>query len=126
MELNASGSLLAQYTAAGTAAATVITASATLGLELTKIVICNTTGSAAAASLFHDNSGAGTFDATTALLFGKVIPANDSIIFETNGPNGGFHIGKAGKIGAADSGSGSLTFTFYGITPVAGGSASRK
>ena len=74
---NASGSLLAQYTASDALANEVLAASADLRLEVTRIVICNTSGAGVAASLFHDDSGTSTFGTGTALLYAKQVPAND-------------------------------------------------
>lgn len=126
MELNASGTLLAQHSATTALAELAFQANAQLNVEVTKIVICNTTAGAIAASLFHDDTGSNNFVAGTALLFAKNIPANDYLILDTNGPNNGFHLAKGAQIGITDPSSGGLTFSIYGITQVVDGSGARK
>ncbi len=127
MENNASAALLAQYQASGAGAALLFQAHPELGVEITRIVICNTTASPVSFSLFHDDSGSSTFDATTALVFAKPLAANDFVtVFHTEGPNGGLHLSKGAQLGFTDPSSGDLTVSVYGITQVAPGSASSK
>lgn len=120
MENNASATLLAQYTAADAVANTVYTAQG-LQAEITRVIVCNTSASPVAFSLFHDNSGSVTHDATTALYFGKSVAANDSFTLEITGPNGGIHIKSGGTIGFADDSGGDLTLSLYGITQLTAG-----
>lgn len=77
---------------------------------ITKVIACNTTGSAAAASLFLDIDGT-TYTQVTAIWYGKSVPANDSVEID-------FHDGlelKSGGNLAVQTGTGSaLTFTVIG------------
>lgn len=110
--MNVSGFQVAQARPAGSILP-VFTAS--VASEITKIVICNTTGTAANASLYHDDNGS-TFDQTTALLYAKPIPANDFLIIDAQAGNGGISIQKAGQLAVQTGTSNALTFTFYGRT----------
>lgn len=116
MTFNANGQLLAQYTASDALANLVLSSDANLRTEITRVVICNTSASPVAASLFHDDAGGSTFNTTTALLFAKSIPANDYLDIRTEGANGGLHLSKGGQIGFTDASSGDLTISIYGIT----------
>ena len=109
----ASGSQLAQSRPSGTSAVSVFTA--TIATEITRIVISNTTGSAANASLFHDDDGS-TFDQTTALMYAVSIPANSTTMIESGGAGSGFHVKPSGQIGVQTGTGSALTFTLYGIT----------
>lgn len=115
MNLNASGSLLSQYTAVDALSNTVLQAAADLQVEVTRIVICNTSAAPVACDLYHDDVGAG-YTVGNALLYGKSIPANEFLMITTEGPNGGLHVRKGGAIGFKDASSGDLTISIYGIT----------
>lgn len=100
---------LGQLRPADTTAASLFSPSTAQPYEAATLFIANTTGTAAAASVFHDINGT-TYDETTALLFGKSVAANDYIVLEV--PFGDRLV--AGNI-AVKSGTGSaLTFTLYG------------
>jgi hypothetical protein len=109
----ASGSQLAQSRPSGTSAVSVFTAS--MVTEVTKIVIANTTGSAADAYIFHDDDGS-TFDQSTALIYNKSVPANDYITLEAGAIGGGLFVSDGGEIGVQTDTGSALTFTLYGIT----------
>lgn len=109
----ASGSQLAQSRPSGTSAVSAFTA--TLATEITRIVIANTTGSAANASVFHDDDGS-TFDQTTALLYAVSIPANSTTMIESGGAGSGITVKPSGQIGIQTGTGNALTFTIYGIT----------
>lgn len=117
MNQNVSGSLLAQYTAGDALANTVYTPPSNLRVEITRVVICNTTGGAGAASLFHDDDGT-TYNNTTALMFAENVAANSRVELFTQGPNGGIHVSKNGTIGFTDSLAGGLTISIYGISQI--------
>ena len=108
----ASGFQVAQSRPSNTTAASVYTAP--LPTEVTRIIICNTTGSAADASLYHDDDGS-TFDATTALIESKSIPANDYLEIKLDGGSG-LMIKRSGQIGVKTGTGNALTFTLYGHT----------
>lgn len=116
MNINASGSLLAQYSASDALANTVFTAPSSLQVEVTRIIICNTSALAVAASLFHDDTGSAALNGTNALLFAKSVQANDYLDIRIEGVNGGLHVKKGGRIGFTDASSGDLTISIYGIT----------
>ena len=109
----ASGSQLAQIRPSSTAAQSVFTAR--LHTEITKILICNTTGSAVDASLYHDDDGS-TFDETTALIFGKSVSGNDTLTIEVAGPGGGLQLAPDAQLGVKTGTGSALTFTIYGTT----------
>lgn len=109
----ASGSQLGQLRPGDTNNASIYTA--TLRTEITRVVICNTTGTAADARLFHDDDGS-TFDQTTALLFDKAIPANDVVEVLAGSEGSGIHVAVGGQIGVRTATLDALTFTLYGVT----------
>lgn len=88
---------------------------ATLLTEITRVVVCNTTGTAAAMSIYHDDNGS-TFDATSALYEAKSVPANDTIEIKAESIGGGFMVSAGGQIGVKTGTASALTFTLYGIT----------
>jgi hypothetical protein len=109
----ASGSQLAQVRPANTSTASAFTA--TLATEITLIAICNTTGTAANASIFHDDDGS-TFDQTTALLYAKSIAANTTEWIRAGSEGSGITVAPSGQIGVQSGTNSALTFTFYGVT----------
>lgn len=83
--------------------------------EVTRIIVCNTTGSAASYSIYHDDDGS-TFDQTTALFYAVSLAANSTDVIDFGGAGGGVMVSKTGQI-AVQTGTGSaLTFSLYGIT----------
>lgn len=109
----ASGAQLAQTRPSVTTAVNAFTAA--MPTEITRIVICNTTGTAAAMSLYHDDDGS-TFTADTALYEAKSVPANDSIEIKAESIGGGLMVTKNGQIGVKTGTANALNFTLYGIT----------
>ncbi|MGE0373173.1 MAG: hypothetical protein AB7Q01_14995 [Gammaproteobacteria bacterium] len=77
---------------------------------LSKVIIANTTGSAADASIYIDADGS-TYDETTAILFGKSIGANDSESIEFED---GLELNEDGTIGVQTGTNDALTFTVLG------------
>ena len=104
------GSLLAQTRPSNTTAATAYTA--VVHTEITRIVVCNTTGSAATYRLFHHNSGS-TYDQTTALRYDVSIAAN-AFAEVVSEPGSGIAISKTGTLGVQTGTGSALTFTVYG------------
>lgn len=80
-------------------------------LELVLLVIANTTGGAVNFNLCYDDDGT-THTAATALYWGKSVGANDSFVFQAQGPGTGIPISKAGSLGLQASAPG-LTATLY-------------
>ena len=109
----ASGSQLAQVRPADTNTATAFTAKART--EVTRIVVCNTTASPAAYSIYHDDDGT-TYTEATALFFATSIPANSSDVIDFGGVGGGLHMSNAAAIGVKTGTSSAITFTIYGVT----------
>lgn len=110
----ASGSQLAQARPAGTSAVALYTA--TMRTEATLLVIANTTGTAAAYSVYHDDDGT-TYDATTALAEAVSLAANATVyLLASPAPGCGLVVRSGGTL-AIKTGTGSaLTFTLYGVT----------
>ena len=110
-----SGALLAQARPGGTSAVEAYVAPAAQRVEVTRIVVANTTGSAVAMSLFHDDAGGDTFTAATALYFAKSVPANDSIVIAADAVGTGFPLSAGGQIGIQTATADALTFSVYGV-----------
>ena len=83
--------------------------------EVTRIVVCNTTASPAAYSVYHDDDGT-TYTEATALFFATSIPANSSDVIDFGGMGGGIHVSNAGSIGVKSGTSSAITFSLYGVT----------
>ena len=87
-------------------------------IEVTLIYVANFSGSAVAFSLFHDPQGVGspTFDKTTALMWDKVIAADDTLVINAEHVGGGIPLGKAGVLGFQSDVTDSVNMTVYGVT----------
>jgi hypothetical protein len=107
----ASGSQLAQSRPSGTSAASIFTAA--VAHEITCIVVCNTTGSAATYSVYHDDDGS-TFDQTTALWYEVSLAGNSTALINFDGVGGGLHVARNGQIGFKTGTGSALTVTLYG------------
>ena len=110
----APGSQLAQIRPGVTTAVTAFSADQQ-GHEITRLVICNTTGSPVNASIFHDDDGT-VYDQTTALEYATPIAANASLTLLARAEGGGIKISRGGALGVQSSTADALTFTLYGIT----------
>jgi hypothetical protein len=102
---------LGQLRPANTSAASLFTPAVSKEYRIYYIQVSNTTGSAASASVYHDIDGT-TYTEVTALLFGKVVPANDYITLSFIGGIGDYQ--STGNIGVETSVNNALTFTLYG------------
>ena len=109
----ASGSQLAQSRPADSTATTAFTAS--IPTEITRIVVCNTTGTGADYSIFHDDDGT-TYDQGTALFYEVTVAANSTDLIDFGGMGGGIHVRKGGSVGVKTGTGSAITFTLYGIT----------
>lgn len=98
--------LIAQIRPSGTAAVAAMTKNHPV--EVTHIVIANTTGSPADASLYHDDDGK-TYSQATALLYGKAVSANDVLTWELP-----IRVRAGGSLGIQTDTGSALTFSFYG------------
>ena len=100
---------LAQARPTDTNAATLYSRPQNTTVYLDQLFICNTTGSAANASVFHDDDGT-TKDATTALRYAFSVSANTTTIMDLK-----MYMNTASGTIGIQSGTGSaLTYTLYG------------
>ena len=111
--MQANGSLLAQERPSGTTDTTAFTAQ--MRTEITCIYICNSTGSAVSARIFHDDDGS-TYSQANALFYDKSIPANDTLVILTEGIGSVATLKKDGTIGIRTGTANALTFSIYGVT----------
>jgi len=102
--------ILAQARPANTNAANAYSPPANRRAIISGVLICNTTGSGAAASVFADADG-NTKDQTTALVYGKSVGANDYLHLEFGD---GIEIDEDGTIGVQTGTNDALTFTVLG------------
>lgn len=102
--------ILAQARPANTSAADAYSPPASRRAIISGVLICNTTGSGAAASIFADADGT-TKDQTTALLYAKSVAANDYLLVEFGD---GLEIDEDGTIGIQTGTNDALTFTVLG------------
>jgi hypothetical protein len=84
-------------------------------VELTRVMVANTANAARTFSLFHDETGVGTYSQANALFYGKTVSANDTYVLDANVPGGGLALNKNAKLGFAPSAANDLTLTIYGI-----------
>lgn len=116
-ETTARTTLLAQVRPANTTAATAYTAASNTRVEIKKIAIANTTGSAASYRLFHDDDGT-TYDQTTALAYDVSVPANSSHVWSAT-EDDGIGLRAGGSLGVRTDTNNALTFTVYGVVQIA-------
>lgn len=108
----AAGFLAGQLRPANTTAATLYTA--TLKSEVTRILIANTTGSAATFRLFHDDDGT-TMDETTALVWDNSIAAGAYVDLQAYLDGAGITIAAGGSLGCRSGTGNALTFSVYAV-----------
>lgn len=116
-EQTARTTLLAQTRPSSTSAATAYTAPAGTRVEVKKIVIANTTGSAVTYRLFHHDTGT-TYDQTTALAYDVSVPANSSHVWSAQ-EDDGIGLRAGGSVGVRTDTNNALTFSIYGVVQVA-------
>lgn len=78
--------------------------------QILTVVIANTTGSAAAYRLFHDEDGT-TYDQTTALAYDVSLAANSKEVINFDGL---FMANSSGNFAVRTDTNDALTFTIYG------------
>jgi|TARA_R110000824_G_scaffold14736_1_gene62532 hypothetical protein len=106
------GAQLAQVRPANTNAATVYTSGRSV--EITKIILCETSGSSCTFRIFHDNDGT-TYDQTTALYYDVALAANTTLVISTEVLGAGLSVYKTGAIGFRTSVANTPTITIYGV-----------
>lgn len=110
---NASGTLLAQYTAGDAAVNNIYTAPTNMRIEVTRVQVVNRDAGAQIFELYHNNAGGGFTNANMIAMHS--IPATDTWNLVTQGPNGGLQLERGATLGFQDPTSGDLTITVYGI-----------
>ena len=110
--MSANALLLAQAEAP-TTAATLFTAS--IETELTRVVLCNTSGVARTFRMFHDDTGAAAFTAANALYYDRALAIAETLLIDAQSEDVGFQIARGGRVAfeASDTG---VTVSIYGIT----------
>ena len=110
---------LAQSRPSGTTAAALLTvaSAAKNGIEITRLVIANTTASSAKFSVYHDDDGT-TYDQTTALYYSVAISANTTTVIEAQSENSGITISPGGALAVQTDTGSALTFTLYGVVGI--------
>lgn len=83
--------------------------------EVTRIVICNTTGNAPTFRLFHVRGGE-VADETTALYYDSPLTANQTKELKAEGAGGGYHLDAGDQLVVRSSAASEITFTAYGVT----------
>ena|SRR3990167_4320370 len=104
------GKELGQARPGDTNAVSIYSPPANIRTEITKIVIANTTGTAATFRIFIDSNGT-TYDQTTAIAYDISLAANDSV--ETTGSY--WMTSSSGNLAVRTGTLSALTFTAYGI-----------
>jgi len=89
--------------------------SASIQTEITRIVICNTVGTAQTFSIYHDDNGT-TYNDDTALYKDSPIAANETLTVQLQNDGGGISVAAGGSIAVQSNLAGALNFTLYGIT----------
>ncbi len=102
--------VLAQLRPADTNAASLYSPPANRVAQLTKLVICNQTGSPVTFRLFLDDNGT-TYDQTTALFYDQSISAN---LTWTEDLEGWGMADSTGNLAVRSSTNDALTFTLFG------------
>lgn len=109
----AKGSLLGQVAPVDLNAISGFTA--TLDTEVTRIAVCNTTGTAATFRLFHDVGGT-AYAVGNALYYDKSVPANDTVWITSDSIGSGIHLLATDSLGVRTGTADALTFSIYGVT----------
>lgn len=109
----AQGSRLFSVRPADTAEATAFTAS--IQTELTKLFVCNNTAAPLAFRLWHVTNG-DVSSLTNAIYYDKAVPANDTVIFGGDTPNGGIHLEEGDFLVVRSASANGLAFNGYGVT----------
>lgn len=100
---------LGQSRPSSTTAASVYSPASGVVTQIKTITICNTSGAAAAYSLFHDDNGT-TYDETTALYWNISLDADQTETIDVNLAMSD----SSGNLAVKTSVSNALTFTVYG------------
>lgn len=110
---------LAQARPSGTSAASIYTPGTNKTAKVTLIVLCNTTGSAATFSIFHDNDGT-TYTQATALYYAQSLAANTTLLIPLDTGYSIVMNDSTGNIAFQQGTSEAITVTLYGIEEILG------
>ena len=108
------GKLLAQARPSGTSAVSGYSPPSNFITEITRVLICNTSGSNATFRLFLDDDGT-TYDQTTALFWDKLVLADDVAQFPDGDVSNIFINSSSGNLGIRTSVGNALTFNIFGF-----------
>ena len=110
---------LVQSRLSGTSAASIYTPGTNKTAKVTLIVLCNTTGTAATFSIFHDTDGT-TYDQTTALYYAQSLAANTTLLVILDTESAIHMNDSVGNIAFQQGTSQAITCTLYGIEETIG------
>lgn len=108
----AQGSRLASVLPGTTADTLLFTA--TMDTEVTRIFVCNVSGGAAAADLYHVQAGA-TLSLADAIFFNKSVAAGDTLQVFADATNSGIQLKAGDELWCAGPAN-ALAFNVYGVT----------
>ncbi len=104
------GAILAQSRPSDTTAVSAYSPASGVRTEITRVLVCNTTGNTPTFRIFLDNDGT-TYNQTTALFYDKSMSANDTTELE-----GSWDMDKSsGNLAVRTSAGNELTFSIFGI-----------
>ena len=83
--------------------------------EVTRIVVCNTTGNTPSFRLFH-RRGAEVADQTTALYYDHALAANETFEIKAEAMGSGIFLDPQDELIVRSSAANEITFTAYGVT----------
>lgn len=87
-----------------------------VNVEITRILVCNTTGSTATFSLYHATGGSTTYDNTNILYQQQSVNAGATFVIEAQAPGTGIAVGRNDNIGIQASVADALTVSVYGAS----------
>lgn len=94
----------------------VLAFTAQISIEVTRILICNPTGSEALFSLYHAVGGGVVFDDTNILFHEYPVPANHTTAIDAPAGNSGIGMDEGDTFAVQVNTADSLVFTAYGLT----------
>lgn len=104
------GRILAQSRPANTTAVSAYSPAASMVTQITRVLVCNTTGASHDFRIFLDNDGT-TYDESTALFFDEALAANTTREIEGDW----WMTDSAGNLAVRTDTNNAFTFTVFGI-----------
>ncbi len=111
---NAQGSRL--FRSRPTNTTDVLAFTASVGTEITRLLVCNNTGSAATFRVYHLPTGVSASALDYALWYDVSVAANTTFLFGGDGGNAGIHLEEGESIVVRSGTGNSLGFHAYGVT----------